>query len=239
MKARSILISVAVVAVLFFIVGQSDAASITGKVTYNGDVPQFKAIKMDADPVCLAKHSGDVLPETLVLGDATTKTVGNVLVRIAGGLAGKTYPAPTEPVVLTQEGCRYNPHVIALMVNQPIKILNPDGTLHNLHALPKVNAEFNLAMPNFRKEVTKTFDKVETAPFPIKCDVHPWMGAWITVMDHPFFSVTQPDGAFKIDNLPAGTYEVEAWHEKLPAQKASVTLAEGETKEVNFTLSKP
>jgi len=239
MKRHFILILVSVMATVFFTVTQSEAASITGKVTYQGDIPQFKPIKMDADPVCLAKHSGAVLPETLLLGDKETKTVGNALVRITNGLPKKSYPAPTEPLVLTQAGCRYSPHVIAVMVGQPVKILNPDGTLHNLHALPKINAQFNLAMPNFRKETTRTFDKVEATPFPIKCDVHPWMGAWISVMDHPFFSVTQPDGQYKIENLSAGTYEVEAWHEKLPVQKETVTLAEGETKELNFTLSPP
>ncbi|MBI4436172.1 MAG: carboxypeptidase regulatory-like domain-containing protein [Candidatus Omnitrophica bacterium] len=239
MKKRFILIAVIVLATLFFIGTRSDAASLTGKATYQGEIPKFKGIKMEADPVCLAKHSGEVFPETLVLGDETTKTLGNALVRVTSGLPSKTYPTPTEPFVLTQEGCRYSPHVISVMVGQPIKFLNPDGTLHNLHVLPKINAEFNMAMPQFRKEATKTFDKVEVAPFPIKCDVHPWMGAWITVMNHPFFYVTQPNGQYKIDNLPAGTYEVEAWHEKLPAQKATVTLAEGETKELDFTFSKP
>ena len=238
-KTHDSVISITVIATLFLTVTVSYAASITGKVTYDGEAPEFKPIKMDADPVCLAKHSGDVFPETLVLGDQATKTMGNVFIHITSGLPNQKYPAPSEPLVLTQEGCRYSPHVMALMVGQPIKFLNPDGTLHNLHALPKINAEFNMAMPGFRKEATKTFDKVETAPFPIKCDVHPWMGGWIAVMDHPFFSITPPNGLYKIDNLPAGTYEVEAWHEKLPAQKATVTLAEGETKEINFTFSKP
>ena len=239
MKKQLILISVVVLVTLFFTVTGSFAATLTGKATYQGEVPKFKAIKMEADPVCLAKHSGEVLPETLVLGDETSKTLGNVLVRITSGLPNKNYSAPSEPLVLTQQGCRYSPHVVAVMVGQPVKFLNPDGTLHNLHALPKINTEFNMAMPGFRKEATKTFDKMEVAPFPIKCDVHPWMGAWVSVMNHPFFNVTQPNGLYKIDNLPAGTYEVEAWHEKLPAQRATVTLAEGETKEIDFTFSKP
>ena len=239
MKTHKLVIFIAVMAALFLTVARGDAASLTGTVTYEGDIPQFKPIKMEADPVCLAKHSGQVLPETLILGDETTKTLGNVFVHVTSGLSNKNYPAPSEPFVLTQEGCRYNPHVIALRVGQPLKVLNPDGTLHNLHALPKVNEQFNLAMPNFRKETTRTFNKVEVAPFPIKCDVHPWMGAWISVMDHPFFCVTKPNGQFKIDNLPAGTYEIEAWHEKLPAQKATVTLAEGDAKEIHFTFSKP
>ncbi len=215
------------------------AATVSGKITYEGDAPTFKPIKMEADPVCLAKHSEAVLPETLVLGDPATKTMGNVFVRVTSGLPKQSYTAPTEPATFNQAGCRYKPHVLAVMAGQPVKILNPDGTLHNVHALPKINEEFNLAMPQFRKETTKVFDKVETAPFPIKCDVHPWMGAWISVMDHPFFDVTEPDGEYRIENLPAGTYEIEAWHEKLPAQKATVTLTDGGTQEINFVFSKP
>ena len=239
MNARKSLILVAVIAALFFMAQQSEAATISGTATYNGTVPKFKPIKMDADPTCLAKHSGEVFPETLVLGDETTKTMGNIFVHVTSGVPKQNYPAPTEPAVIDQQGCQYKPHVLAVMVGQPVKILNSDGTLHNIHALPKVNTEFNMAMPNFRKEMTKTFDKVETQPFPVKCDVHPWMGGWISVLDNPFFSVTHPDGKFKIDNLPAGTYEVEAWHEKLPAQKTTVTLAEGETKEIPFVFTAP
>jgi len=239
MKVCNILISTTALVVLCFAVSPSDAASLRGTATYEGKIPKFRPIKMNADPVCSAKHIGEALPQTLVLGDEETKTMGNVLVRITSGLPNKKYPIPSEPFVLTQAGCMYAPHMISVMAGQPIKILNPDGTLHNIHALPKVNKEFNLAMPRFRKETTRSFDKVELTPFPIKCDVHPWMGAWVSVMDHPFFSVTQPDGQYHIENLPPGTYVVEAWHEKLPAQKATVTLAEGEAQEIHFTFVRP
>jgi len=132
----------------------------------------------------------------------------------------------------------YNPHVFGIMVGQPLKILNPDGTLHNIHVLSKINPEFNLAMPKFRKEMTKTFKKEEFM-FTIKCDVHPWMGGWASVMSHPYFAVTADDGQFSIAGLPAGTYEVEAWHEKLGTRSASVTITDDETKELNFTFSRP
>lgn len=239
MKTQCSQIALLVLATVLSAQAEGGAATLTGKATYEGKVPQFKPINMDADPVCVAHHSEEVVPEVLVLGDPETKTMGNVFVRVTNGLPQKSYEVPAEPFVLTQAGCRYRPHMLAVRTGQPIRILNPDGTLHNVHALPKVNEEFNLAMPKFRKEVTKTFDKAEPVPFPIKCDVHPWMGAWISVMDHPFFDVTAPDGQYRIENLPPGTYEIEAWHEKLPAQKVTVTLAEGDTQEINFTFSKP
>lgn len=212
------------------------AGSITGNVKYDGDPPKFKEIKMDADPVCLTHHTEAVFPQTLVLGEGNT--MGNVFVHVVSGAPKKAYPVPTDPIVIDQKGCLYTPHVTGVMVGQKIKILNPDGTLHNVHALSKTNPEFNMAMPKFRTETEKTFDKPEFM-IPFKCDVHPWMGAYVSVMDHPFFATTQEDGKFAINDLSAGTYEVEAWHEKLGTQKQSVTLAEGESKEANFTFTKP
>ena len=212
------------------------AASITGTIKYTGDAPKFKEIKMDADPICLTHHTSAVFPQTLLLGEG--QTMGNVFVYIKKGAPAQKYTAPADPVVIDQKGCMYDPHVVGVMVGQPVKILNPDGTLHNVHALSKVNPEFNLAMPKFRTETTKVFDKEEFM-FPIKCDVHPWMGAWVTVMSNPFFAVTKEDGKFKIDNLPAGTYTVEAWHEKLGPQDVDVTVAEGDNKEINVSFSAP
>lgn len=211
------------------------ASSITGKITYDGKVPNFSEVKMDADPVCLTNRKGSVFPQVLVLGEGNT--LANVFVHVTGGLAKKDYPLPPEPAVLDQMGCMYQPHVLGIRAGQTLKILNPDGTLHNVHGTPKVNEQFNIAMPKFRKEITRVFEKPEFM-FGMKCDVHPWMGAWVAVMDHPFFSVTKEDGVFQINDLPAGQYEIEAWHEKMGTQKMQVTLGENETKEINFTFKK-
>ncbi len=219
-----------------FFISPVYAATVTGAIKYDGAAPKFKEIKMDADPICMEKHTSAVYPQTLVLGEGNT--MANVFVQVKSGLSNTQYPAPTEPVVISQVGCMYDPHVFGVMVGQPVKILNPDGTLHNVHVMSKVNQEFNLAMPKFRTETTKVFDKPESM-FPFKCDVHPWMLAWGAVMSHPYFATTKQDGKFTIDNLPAGTYQLEAWHEKLGTQTASVTVADGETKEVNFTFSRP
>ena len=212
------------------------AGNISGVITYNGEVPNFREIKMDADPICLSKHTEAVFPQTLRLGPE--KTMADVFVHITKGLPqGVKYPVPAEPAVINQQGCMYDPHVLVVMVGQTVKILNPDGTLHNVHALSKINPEFNLAMPKFREEMTQTFSKAEFM-FPIKCDVHPWMAAWISVMDHPFFAVTQEDGGFVLRDVPPGEYEIEAWHEKLGQQKATVSVKDGSSNQVNFTYSR-
>ncbi len=140
--------------------------------------------------------------------------------------------------MLDQNGCRYEPHVLGLTVGQTLKILNSDGLLHNVHALPKINTGFNRAMPASVTEAEYTFDKEEFM-FKVKCDVHPWMGAYISVMRHPFFDVTGKDGRFEIRDVPPGTYEIEIWHEKLGTKTARVTIEGDETKSVDFSMSVP
>jgi plastocyanin len=212
------------------------AGTITGAALYEGKVPNLKPLAVAAEPMCAKKHP-TVPNEALVLGAGNA--MANVVVRVVGGLpAGKSYPAPTTPVTMDQVGCQYVPHVIGLMVGQPFKVLNSDGVLHNVHALPKVNKPFNMAMPPTRKEATESFAKEESM-FVVKCDVHPWMQSYIGVFSHPFFAVTGTDGKFTIANLPAGTYEVEAWHEKLGTQKTSVTVGASDTKTTGFKFSPP
>lgn len=199
------------------------AGSITGTVKFDGDVPKLKNMNMDADPVCATKHEAPVASQVLLLGEGNT--MGNVFVYVKNPPAGN-YPPPTEPLVVDQKGCNYHPHVMGAMVGQPVKILNPDGTLHNVHAMSKINPEFNLAMPKFRTEVLKTWDKAEFM-FALKCDVHPWMTGWLSIMDHPFFAVTAADGKFEIPNLPDGTYTIEAWQEKLGPKTMQIKVEGG------------
>jgi plastocyanin len=213
------------------------ASSISGIITFDGKAPALKPLAMEADPVCAKKHTGPVPNDMLVLG--TGNTMGSIMVWVSKGLpAGKTWPVPKAPVVLDQNGCQYKPHVMGIMVGQAYRILNSDGVLHNIHTLPKVNASFNKGMPPTLKEATTAFDKPE-AVFHIKCDVHPWMSAYIAVFTHPFYSVTGTDGKFTISGLDPGTYEITAWHEKLGTQTASVTVGASDTKTQNFKFAIP
>jgi plastocyanin len=213
------------------------ASSVTGTVTFDGKAPNLRPLAMDADPACAKKHTAPVPSEALVLGNGNT--MGNIMVWVSKGLpAGKTWPAPKTPVTLDQKGCQYIPHVMGIMVGQPYRILNSDGILHNVHALPTINKQFNRAMPATLKEASATFDKPEDM-FHIKCDVHPWMSAYVGAFTHPFFFVTGPDGKFTISGLDPGTYEITAWHEKLGTQKATVTVGANETKPQNFKFSVP
>ena len=210
------------------------AGTVTGTVKFEGTAPKLPALKMDADPGCAKKHSAPVMSEMLVLGDGNA--MANIFVRVKG--VSGSHSAPSEPVVMDQKGCKYSPHVMGVMTGQKFLIKNSDGLLHNVHSLAKVNRAFNRAMPAAVKEAEYTFDKEELM-FKIKCDVHPWMNAYVGVMTHPFFDVTGTDGKFEIKGVPAGTYEVEAWHERLGTKTASVTVGDSDTQTLDFSLSVP
>ena len=108
-----------------------------------------------------------------------------------------------------------------------------DDTLHNIHPRPTTNQEFNIGQPRQGMESTKTFDKAEV-PIPVGCDVHPWMRSYIAVLSHPFFAVSKEDGTYEIKGLPAGDYEIEAWHEKLKTQTQKVTVKDGDKAKADF-----
>jgi plastocyanin len=218
-------------------VDASTAGEVTGLVTIDGMAPMNAAIRMNADPICLREVKGPQAMETFVVG-GDGKSLGNVFVYVKDGLGNYIYDTPTEPARIDQEGCRYIPHVFGMRVGQPLEILNSDPTLHNIHATPKVNREFNTGQPIEGMRTTHTFDQPEVM-VPFKCDVHGWMNAYVGVLEHPYFAVTDNDGRFSIRTLPAGTYTIEAWHERLGAQEQMVTIGEKETKDIAFTFKAP
>jgi hypothetical protein len=210
----------------------SGGATLTGKVTFAGAAPQNELIKMDADAYCKAAHSTPVYgQEVEANGNGTLK---DVLVFVKSGVTA-SYPPPTDPVTLDQNGCQYHPHIFGIQAGQPLRILNSDGTLHNIHALPKINAEFNIGQPFQKMETIKKFDKAEV-PLRFKCDVHKWMGAYCGVFNHPFFAVTNDQGTFEIKNLPPGNYVIEAWQEKFGAQDQNLAVSGTEAKTLDFAF---
>ncbi len=215
------------------------AGSITGKVVFDGRAPVMRPIQVSADPGCAKMHdaANPLLTEFMITGESNT--IANVIVRITKGLPdGVEYPAPSEPVEVTQHGCRYAPHVFVARVGQPIRFTNPDGMQHNVHPMPKTNREVNRAMSATDREFTHTFLKPED-PFRIKCDVHAWMEAYCAVLAHPYFAVTGLDGAFTIADLPPGEYEISAWHEVLGVKTATVRVGDAEPATVDFTFTRP
>jgi Carboxypeptidase regulatory-like domain len=212
----------------------ADAATITGVVKFAGTAPKPSTIPMGADPYCSSQHPNGqgAQDEEVVVSPAGE--LANVLVYIKNPPPGN-YPTPSAPAVLDQKGCRYYPHVQALQVNQALQIKNDDQALHNVHAMPVVNSQFNEGQPIQGMVSTKKFDKVEMTPFKVKCDVHGWMKSWMAVMPHPFYAVSQMNGTFTIPNLPPGTYTLVSWHEKYGPQEQQITVGPKESKQVSIT----
>ena len=215
-------------------VPQAHAATLKGKVVLDGAVPANPIINMDADPVCKSSHASEVRDPKVVLNP--DKTLQNVFVYVKSGISGAT-DAPKSPAVLDQRGCMYSPHVLGIQTGQPLSVVNSDSTLHNVHGMGKMNPEFNLGMPMQNMKLEKTFFNPEVM-MKFKCDVHPWMNAYVGVLPHRFSSVTAEAGTFEIPGLAPGEYVIEAWHETYGALTQTVKLSNAdETHDMEFKFS--
>ncbi|MBI4168672.1 MAG: TonB-dependent receptor [Acidobacteria bacterium] len=194
------------------------AGEIVGKVKYAGNPPAPAKISITKDQAVCAKVPH--LEESLLV--APDKGVKNVVVNVADPKDGKKMAAPAKNPTIDQNGCKFTPRVQVVPAGQPVDILNNDGILHNIHTLPKNNTPFNKAQPKFKKKMTEKFDKPDLVQ--IKCDVHTWMSGWVVVAGHPYYAVSDEKGAFRIADVPAGTYALEYWHEKLGKQTKPVTV---------------
>jgi hypothetical protein len=214
-----------------------DAATsgiITGVVYLDGPAPVLPVINMQSEAGC-AKTSASVASAQPVVAGANG-TLANVVVYVTDGLASYRLNPPQSPVLLDQKGCLYDPRVVALMTNQTLEIHNSDATIHNVHAMPKTNSEWNKAQPAGGAVLKTSFPKPELA-IPFMCNVHPWMRAFVFVFDHPYFAVTAPDGKFTLTNVPPGTYKVEAWQEKLGTRTQVVTVRPHGSSDVSFRFN--
>lgn len=200
--------------------------SATGVVRYEGPAVRPRPVRMDADPKCAEMYQGKPVParDRLVAADGG---VANVFVYLEEAPAGTgPFAVPEKPVDLIQKGCFYEPQVLGIRVKQDLAVHNEDGTLHNVRCLAKENRPFNLGQPASTPPRTKFFTSPEEA-VKFKCDVHPWMAAYVFVMEHPFFAVTDTAGRFSIDGLPPGTYRLHAWHETFGALEQDIEVGAG------------
>lgn len=217
------------------VVDEATAGSISGSVAFQGTAPEATPIDMSEEAVCLEKYEEPPTTETVVVNE--NGTLRNVFVYVKEGLGDLEFPVPSEPVVLDQSGCRYQPHVFGLQVGQDLRIRNSDGVLHNINAKPQVNRGFNISQP----VVMETRRQFRTPEVMVRfeCDVHGWMQAYDGVLDHPYHSVTGEDGSFSLSSLPPGTYVIEVWHEVYGTHSQEVTVGENEDVEVSFTFGEP
>ena len=235
MKTRNFGILLAAVLVLPFSAqayeggAVSDGGTISGVVKFAGAAPAAKKIDVNKDKeVC----------DKTAKSDASLIVSGGNLVNAVVSITDIKKGKKMEPIKVTldQNGCEYKPHVAAIPAGSTVEILNPDGILHNVHSYSKVNTAFNVAQPKFKKSVTQKIDKPEIIN--VKCDVHGWMNAWLFVSETPYFSLTDNSGGFKLTDVPAGTYNVEVWHETLGKTSQKVTVKAKEEAKVSFEMGK-
>ena len=215
-------------------VDAASTGSVSGRITFSGAAPAVKTITMTLDKACVAGSGPNPQSDAvLVAADGGMK---NVFVYVKDGLdPGYAFEIPTSPARLDQQGCFYTPRVFGIRAGQPLEVVNSDATLHNVHALPMTNRDFNQGLV-FKTKLTHTFTVPEVM-VRFKCDVHPWMAAYVGVVAHPFFAVTDATGAFAIKGLPPGTYTIEAWHERYGTRTTKVTLAATQDLTASFTFS--
>jgi plastocyanin len=205
----------------------TELGAVVGGVVLKGTPPSEFVVKMDADAKCGSLHPEPVRSRNYLMD--SQGGLANVFVYIKAGVGTRKYPIRTEPILLDQKGCLYSPYVLGIQVGQTLVIQNSDDTSHNVHSISKKNPEFNLAQPSKGMKTEKKFDKAEVF-VKMKCDVHPWMFAFVGVVDHPYYAVTATDGIYKIAGLPDGEYTMEAVHPKagvLGTQKIKIESQQG------------
>jgi len=209
--------------------------AIVGAVTFSGTPPKPRPLPMDSDPQC-AKAAPGATSEVILVGPGNG--IENVFVYVKDGLGARRYAVPSSPVAMDQKGCRYIPHVFGVQVGQTVLVSNSDPLIHNVHAMPKNNRDFNFGQPAKTPPVARVFDQAEIG-LPFKCDVHGWMNAYVNVVPHPFFAVTKGDGSFEIKGLPEGAYTLELWHERLGTQTLPVTVTAAAPAKVSASFKPP
>ena len=209
------------------------AADITGVINLKGTAPAEKELSpIKDDPTCSASYPG-ALPKTKFYVVGAGGELADVIVSLKG-ISGKSTGASAAPLVLDQKGCLYYPQILAVQTGQKIIVKNSDTCVHNVHTVPKENAPQNMVQMPGGADLNFTFDKPE--PFlKFQCDVHPWMFAWVSVFDHPYFAVSGGDGKFTIKNVPPGKYTLEAAHRKLGVQTAEIEVKDTGAAQ-NFTF---
>ena len=185
-------------------------ASIKGRFVYGGDAPAAAELKADKDVEVCGKHK--LVAEELIVGG--DKGVANVVVFVRDKDV-KVNPElkATEPAVLDNKSCRFEPHVLFVQTSQPLVIRNSDTIGHNSNVATVKNPPSNNLIPA-GGETKVTLSSDEAVPAQVTCNIHPWMKGWIVVRPNPYAAVSKADGTFEIQGVPVGEVELQVWHEK-------------------------
>jgi plastocyanin len=213
------------------VIAVTNGGTLTGTVQFRGTRPPQAVLEISKDQNVCGKTEN--LNETLMVGEDLG--IQNVVVSLSQIERGKAFSG--KDVSIDQRECRYRPHVLLVPAGSEVSILNNDGILHNIRTHSRKNPPLNKAQAKFKKRIKEVF------PFPevikITCDAHAWMTGWIVVMEHPYYAVTDSQGRFHIEHIPAGEYAVNVWHESLPEQTPRVTISAKSTTTLRVELTTP
>ncbi len=209
--------------------------SVVGQVKFAGQTAKAVVIDMDQDPQCV-KLNPEAPREEQPVVVSPEGTLANVFVYVKSGLEGKKFEAPKTAVKIDQKGCWFEPRVIGMQTGQTLQVTNSDPVTHNIHPEAKVNREWNQSQAPEDGPLSRRFAQPEVM-IRVKCNVHKWMRSWIGVVDHPYFAVTGGDGNFEFKDLPVGTYQVVAWHEKSGLQEKSLVITSGTKARLEFSFN--
>lgn len=215
-------------------IDESTVGTVSGTVYFQGDKPRLMPILMNEDPVCVKLHHGDTVH--VMDGEVNSNgTLPNVFIYVKRGAEKYVFAPPSEPVVLHQEGCMYEPHVLGIMAGQVLKVENNDPTTHNIHPMPRNGRQWNISQLPGAAPLIERFQHPEIM-VPVKCSQHPWMKSYIGVTANPFYAVSSDTGAYTIKGLPPGVYTLGAWTATFGTQEKQITIAPKQTVSLDFTF---
>jgi plastocyanin len=212
----------------------STVGTISGRVRFEGPIPEQTVLRLGGWSECAAQHPGGLpYARDILVNDGKLQ---NAVVYVKEGLGDRVFAAPQEPVTSDQKGCVFLPRILGAQVDQSLRFVNSDPLAHNVHGLPQNSRQWNFSLGVKGASRTITVDKPEVM-IEIKCDIHPWMRAYLGVFDHPYFALSGEDGRFALEDLPPGEYTVEVWHERLGTRSQKVSLGAKEAKEIELTFA--
>jgi plastocyanin len=211
---------------------QGSTGTVKGRISFTGKEPGNRVIRMGMDPMCASANAGKrPINEVYLVGGANG--LGNVFVKLEGSFPAT--PVPSQPVEIDQAACFYKPRVLGARVGQTLRVKNGDNLLHNVHSDSAKGNGFNFAEPvkGMQRDVTLKDEEM----LRIGCDVHRWMTAWVGIVSHPYFAVSDVEGTFTIANVPTGKRNITAWHEAFGTLTKAVDVKAGQTATVDFVYT--
>ena len=220
-------------AVAFTEVDPATAGAVEGKIVFTGKAPARKKVDFSEDPNCGKLQKGEFFNDTVAINK--NGTLANVFVYVKTGLEGKKFRPSTTPMTITQKGCWFEPRMLAIEAGQPFQVVNADPLTHNIHPSTVNSREWNQSQEAGAEPLIRKFARTEIM-VRVKCNIHPWMKAWVGVTEHPYHAISGTAGTFSLKNLPAGEYTIEAWQEEYGAQQQKVTISAKATESLTFTF---